>query len=132
MNRSAIINGTLKKAEQEHEEEQLQREEQHERINTRVDDMINRGLIEEVRALVEAGPGLGRTASQAVGYREVQEYLGGHCDRDTMIANIKTRTRRFAKRQATWFRSLSECRQVDIAGNREPAKLAAELVASAG
>jgi len=106
------------------------REEQHERINSRVDDMLERGLIDEVRGLLAGGRGLGRTASQAVGYREVQLYIDGECDRETMIANIKTRTRRFAKRQGTWFRSLSECRFVDIAGNRDPDDLAAEMVAT--
>jgi tRNA dimethylallyltransferase len=108
------------------------REEQHERINARVDDMMDRGLVDEVRRLVADGPGLGRTASQAVGYREVQLLLDGECDRQTAIANIKTRTRRFAKRQGTWFRSLSECRFVDVTGARDPDELAAEIVAAVG
>lgn len=106
------------------------REEQHERINTRVDDMMERGLVDEVRRLLADGPSLGRTASQAVGYREVQMFLDGECDSETMIANIKTRTRRFSKRQGTWFRSLSECRFVDVAGDRDPDELAAEIVAT--
>ena len=59
---------------------------------------------------------LGRTARQAVGYREALAYLAGEYDHDEMIARIKARTRRFAKRQGTWFRSLSECRFVDIEG----------------
>jgi tRNA dimethylallyltransferase len=101
------------------------REEQHERINSRVDEMIDRGFVDEVRRLFADGPALGRTASQAVGYREVQMLLEGECDRDTAIANIKTRTRRFAKRQGTWFRSLSECRFIDLSGARDPDELAA-------
>ena len=108
------------------------REEQHERINDRVDAMIERGLIDEVRRLLAEGPGLGRTASQAVGYREVQMLIAGECDLESAIANIKTRTRRFAKRQGTWFRSLSECRFVDVAGDRDPEELAAEIVSVGG
>jgi len=103
------------------------REEQHKRINARVDEMMKRGLVDEVGRLVTDGPGLGRTASQAVGYREAQKFLDAQCDRGAMIADIKTRTRRFAKRQGTWFRSLSECRFVEITGDRDPGELAAEI-----
>ena len=108
------------------------REEQHERINSRVDAMMDRGFVDEVRRLIAEGSALGRTASQAVGYREVQQLLEGECDRDTAIANIKTRTRRFAKRQGTWFRSLSECRFLDVTGACNPDELAAEIVAAVG
>lgn len=106
---------------------QRSRDEQHERINARVDAMIERGLIEEVEALMAGPAGLGRTASQAVGYREVLDYLAGAWDRETMIAKIKTRTRRFAKRQGTWFRSLSECRTVEVAPEQTPAEIAAQI-----
>lgn len=103
------------------------REEQHERINLRVEQMIERGLIEEVQRLTSQPPGLGRTASQAVGYREVQEFLTGKCDREQMIADVKTRTRRFAKRQGTWFRSFSECRYVDVEQGRDAVELANQI-----
>jgi tRNA dimethylallyltransferase len=92
------------------------REELHARIEHRVESMIGAGLVEEVEHLQATGRELGRTARQAVGYREALEFLAGQYDRDTMIERIKARTRRFAKRQGTWFRSLSECRFVDIAG----------------
>ncbi len=85
------------------------RQEQVERINLRVDHMLERGLEAEVRDLTANGKVLGRTASQAVGYREMLEYFE-HGDRESMVDKIKTRTRRFAKRQGTWFRSLAECR----------------------
>jgi tRNA dimethylallyltransferase len=90
------------------------REIQHQRIEGRVDKMLADGLVEEVRALTEDGKQLGRTASQAVGYQEVLEYLAGESDEQTMTEKIKTRTRRFAKRQGTWFRSLGECRWVEV------------------
>src|SRR5262249_37270446 len=93
------------------------REELHARIEGRVEAMIECGLVEEVRGLLAAGHELGRTARQAVGYREALAYIAGEYDQAEMAARIKARTRRFAKRQGTWFRSLSECRFVDIEGD---------------
>jgi len=107
------------------------KEEQNARINERVEEMVERGLIEEVERLTANGRQLGRTASQAVGYREVIEFLAGERDRASMLERIKTRTRQFAKRQGVWFRSLSECRFVDISGEVDAAALA-EQIAAAG
>lgn len=81
-------------------------------------------MIEEVQRLTANGRQLGRTASQAVGYREVIEFLSGERDRASMLERIKTRTRQFAKRQGVWFRSLSECRFVDIEGEVDANQLA--------
>ena len=106
------------------------REEQHQRINDRVDQMIDRGLIEEVQQLTNGGKMLGRTASQAVGYQEIIEHLRGG-DLNAAIERIKTRTRRFAKRQATWFRSMSECRFLDISGSPDPASVAQTIIDTA-
>lgn len=97
-----------------------QRDEQHRRIESRVDKMLADGLVDEVRRLTSDGKQLGRTASQAVGYQEVLEYLDGDVDETTMTEKIKARTRRFAKRQGTWFRSLSECAWVEIADGDAP------------
>jgi tRNA dimethylallyltransferase len=137
------------------------REELHARIEGRVEAMIDSGLVDEVRRLSNVLPlplgeggdegespianapppfplpegegfhGLGRTARQAVGYREALAYLAGECDHDEMVARIKARTRRFAKRQGTWFRSLSECRFVDIAGESDAPSIA-DSIARAG
>jgi tRNA dimethylallyltransferase len=103
------------------------REEQNARIDERVDEMLARGLVDEVRGLTAGGNELGRTASQAVGYREVLDYLAVKIDEATMVERIKTRTRQFAKRQGTWFRSLSECRFVDIEREVDVEKLAAKI-----
>lgn len=108
------------------------REELHARIEGRVEAMVECGLVEEVRALTANDRQLGRTARQAVGYREALAFLAGEYDRDEMIARIKARTRRFAKRQGTWFRSLSECRFVDIAGEIDATVLANEIATSGG
>jgi tRNA dimethylallyltransferase len=107
-----------------------QREELHQRIEERVRTMVDGGLVEEVRQLTSVGE-LGRTARQAVGYREALAYLAGEYDHDEMVARITYRTRRFAKRQGTWFRSLSECRFVDIAGEVDAEAVAARIAEAA-
>lgn len=105
------------------------RDEQRERIERRVDQMFDEGLVDEVRGLMESGKELGRTARQAVGYCEVIDYLNGDSTLEEAVETIKARTRRFAKRQRTWFRGLSECRFVDIGPDDTPAAIA-ERIAS--
>lgn len=77
------------------------REEMYERINRRVDIMINEGLVEEARSLY---PMRHLNALQTVGYRELFNYFDGKCTLKEAIEEIKKNTRRFAKRQMTWFR----------------------------
>jgi tRNA dimethylallyltransferase len=84
------------------------------RIRRRVDRMFAAGFVDEVRRLTSSGRALSRTASQAVGYREVIEYFSGERNLAETIELIKLRTRQFAKRQLTWFRSLSECRWIPV------------------
>jgi tRNA dimethylallyltransferase len=97
------------------------------RIDRRVDAMFAAGLVEETRRLVEGHRPLGRTARQAVGYREVLEHLAGNLDLAATIELVKLRTRQFAKRQRTWFRSLSECRNVPVSEPFEPAVIAMRI-----
>ena len=80
------------------------REELYDRINRRVDIMLGNGLIEEVRKLVEMGCTRQHTAMQGIGYKEVLDHLEGKTDRDEMAEAIKQATRRYAKRQITWFK----------------------------
>lgn len=108
---------------------QRSREEQYERINARVDQMLARGLLDEVKQLTSGGRSLGRTASQAVGYREALAHLNGELNVETMTERIKTRTRQFAKRQGTWFRSLSECRFVPISLEEDAESIAERVIA---
>jgi tRNA dimethylallyltransferase len=86
------------------------REELHRRIDARVDQMFQAGLVDEVRGLLTQYGSLSRTASQAVGYREVLQHLDGQFDLPTTIQHVKHATHQFARRQETWFRGLSECR----------------------
>lgn len=77
----------------------------YDRINERVDLMMNMGLLEEARRLY---PYRKNNALQTVGYRELFAYLDGEWDLDTAVNEIKKNTRRFAKRQATWYRKDEE------------------------
>ena len=81
----------------------MDREILYERINKRVDLMIDQGLIEEVKSLLEKYDEF-PTAMQGLGYKEVKEYLDGRLTKEEMIEKIKQETRRYAKRQLTWFR----------------------------
>jgi tRNA dimethylallyltransferase len=90
----------------------LPRAELYARINARVNDMIARGLVDEVRALRRLPRPLSREAAQALGYQEVADHLDGRAALAETVVRIQTRTRQFAKRQLTWFRHLPECRPV--------------------
>ncbi len=104
------------------------RAELHQRINRRVDRMFESGLVEEVRQLRAKYGTLSRTAMQAVGYRETMQYLDGQVGREVMIRRTKARTRQFAKRQLTWFRSLSECRWLPMQPDKSAADVADQIV----
>ena len=106
------------------------RAELHHRINARVEQMFADGLVEEVRCLRDSPGGFGRTARQALGYKEVLDWLDtGTGSITEAIATVQTRTRQFAKRQMTWFRNLVECRAVALAEPESPATTVARLLA---
>ena len=103
----------------------------HSRIEQRVEAMFAAGLVEEVQQLLEQYQSLSRTASQAVGYREVIEMLQKGTSLEATIERVTIRTRQFARRQETWFRSLSECRRVERAGVNDPLDIVNEMLALA-
>ncbi len=81
----------------------------HARIERRLVNMLEAGLLDEVRALMERGDLSPELASmRTVGYRQVWQYLDGSIDHETMIAKVLTATRQLAKRQRTWLRSWSD------------------------
>ena len=80
---------------------QREREELYHRINKRVDNMMNEGLLEEVKKLYDYKD---CNALQTVGYKELFAYFDGEWNLETAIEEIKKNTRRYAKRQMTWFR----------------------------
>lgn len=81
----------------------MDREKLYERINKRVDIMIENGLVDEVKSLINKYDEL-PTAIQGLGYKEVVSYLNNEITYEEMIEKIKQETRRYAKRQLTWFR----------------------------
>jgi len=107
------------------------RDELYARIEQRVDQMFAAGLIDEVRGLLASPRPLGRTAGQAVGYREVLDHLAGRQDLATTIELVKRHTRQLAKRQLTWFRSLSECQFLAVRGQIDPREVARRILATA-
>ncbi len=94
----------------------MDREKLYDRINRRVDLMIENGLIEEVKTLLEKYKEF-PTAMQGLGYKEVVEYLENKTTKDEMIDKIKQETRRYAKRQITWFKSYKYAIWLDASNN---------------
>ncbi len=80
------------------------REALYERIDKRIDIMLENGLIEEVKALLDAGYDRKLTSMQGLGYKEIAAYLEGEISLEEAIYILKRDTRHFAKRQLTWFR----------------------------
>ena len=85
----------------------MNREKLYERIEKRVDQMIEQGLIEEVQSILNKYHKF-PTAMQGLGYKEVVEYLENKLTKEEMIEKIKKKTRHYAKRQLTWFRKNKE------------------------
>jgi tRNA dimethylallyltransferase len=103
------------------------RAELHARIGRRVHEMFAAGLVAEVRGLLAGEKPLSRTARQAVGYREVIEHLEGRRSLPETIELVRRHTRQLAKRQMTWFRSLSECRFAPVSGQLDAKAIAGQL-----
>ena len=82
------------------EERRIQRS----KIDARVDLMIEKGFVEEVETLRKMGYGPGLKSMNSIGYKELNRYVDGFVDLDDAISTIKTETKRYAKRQVTWFK----------------------------
>lgn len=106
-----------------------ERAELHERINRRVEEMYEHGLVEEVRDLLRKYQQFSDTALQGVGYREVIQHLDESLPIEEAIEQTKIRTRRFARRQETWFRGLEECNWVKTDDTTEDEELVMRLCA---
>ncbi|MBP5426345.1 MAG: tRNA (adenosine(37)-N6)-dimethylallyltransferase MiaA [Clostridiales bacterium] len=97
----------------------MDREKLYERINKRVDIMIESGLIEEVKNIVRLGYKNTRTASCAIGYKEIFAWLDGKCTYQEAIDKLKMESRRYAKRQITWFKRVENIHMVDASEDIE-------------
>jgi len=100
----------------------------HARINARVDAMFARGLVEETRELLQRGLAENKTAMQAIGYRQVVEYLRDERSLTETIELVKSRTRQFAKRQLTWFRRHGNMAWLELKPDEASEVVVADLV----
>ncbi len=99
----------------------------YERIDARVDAMIDAGLAAEVAGLLSAGYREALTAAQAIGYKELVPVLEGECTLAEAAAAIKQATRRYAKRQLTWFRGDPRIQWLDVTGLSDAERTEAAL-----
>lgn len=84
---------------------ELPREEMDRRIDARVGTMVERGLVREVRGLLESGYGMDAPGMSGTGYREIARHLAGDASLEEAVEEIRHNTRRYARRQLTWFRN---------------------------
>ena len=96
----------------------MEREQLYERINQRVDIMMHEGLLNEVKQLFQQGI-RNCQSIQAIGYKELYEYLEGKVSLDEAVANLKQNSRRYAKRQLTWFRNKMDVEWFDMTAATE-------------
>ena len=99
----------------------------YDRINRRVDCMIENGLIDEVRSLIGNGLASDSTAMQAIGYKEIVQALAGRCDMSEAVDSIKQASRNYAKRQLTWLRRDGRVHFIS-AQNRSADEIANEMI----
>lgn len=92
----------------------------YQRIEARVDEQIAGGLVNEVRRLLEAGYAVTLPSMQGLGYKEIAAHLQGDATLDEAISTLKRNTRRYAKRQLTWFRVDPRIRWLDVADQTPP------------
>lgn len=105
------------------------REELYERINMRVDIMINAGLKKEIKELMDKGLDSGDISMKGIGYKEIIGSLKGGYDMDTAAELIKRNTRRYAKRQLTWFRRYPDIHWFNLSEESEALQKMESLIA---
>ncbi|MDR1689491.1 MAG: tRNA (adenosine(37)-N6)-dimethylallyltransferase MiaA [Clostridiales bacterium] len=105
----------------------LPRDVLYERINQRVDTMMEKGLEAEVRNLLNMGYYKTLTSMQGLGYKEIVEYIEGKISLDGAVSNLKQKTRNFAKRQITWFKNKTENIPINAADNNAVSEIISEL-----
>ena len=99
----------------------------YERINRRVDRMLEDGLEKEVCSLLKAGVPTDCLSMKSLGYRQMAEYLTGQCDFATAVENIKKGTRHFAKRQITWYKKMPYIRWFAVDRNLNYEKIVTDM-----
>lgn len=104
------------------------RGELYKRIDRRVREMFDHGLVEETKSLLGKGLLENPVARQALGYKEIVGYLAGDYDRDEAIKQIATNTRHFAKRQLTWWRKDARIEWIDISEGDPPRNIVGKIM----
>lgn len=104
------------------------REELYERVNKRVGIMIDNGLIEEVKNLVNMGLKVEDISMKGIGYKEIIGYLDGEYDLDRAVYLIKRNTRRYAKRQLTWFKRYKKMKWFNLDENINKEKIISNII----
>jgi len=99
----------------------------HQRIARRAEEMVRRGLIEEVAAVLAEGHSPDSPGLDGIGIREAVEYLHGRRERGTVAEAIMSNTRQYAKRQQTWFRHQLGGSVICLDATRPAEKLASEI-----
>jgi tRNA dimethylallyltransferase len=102
----------------------------HKRISQRADEMVRRGLIEEVAAVLSEGHAAHAPGLDGIGIREAVEYLHGKRTRESVAEAVAAGTRRYAKRQETWFRHQLSGAVLALDATRGPERLAEEIAAA--
>ncbi|WP_426332950.1 tRNA (adenosine(37)-N6)-dimethylallyltransferase MiaA [Paenibacillus silvae] len=92
----------------------MDRQKLYARVEERIDLMIEQGLVDEVKALLERGVARGHISMQGLGYKEIAAYLQGEVSWEAAVEWLKRDTRRFAKRQLSWFRHMKDIQWVDV------------------
>jgi len=97
-------------------------------IEERVDNMMEKGLVDEVKGLLDKGYTENLPSMQAIGYKQIVNYLKGKLSLDEAIRQIKRDTRRFAKRQLTWFKKEKDVIWLDREKYSSPEEVADKIV----
>ncbi len=103
------------------------RNEIYKNINSRVEEMLENGLVDEVKALVKRGLGRNHQSMRAIGYKEVLDYLEGIDNYQTMVEKIKQHSRNYAKRQLTFLKNMKTTR-IDVSDKDKALKEMSDLV----
>lgn len=97
----------------------MDRQALYKRIEARVDQMLDAGLLEETRRLLQSGVSPDCQSMQAIGYKELVQYLTESCSYAQAVEMLKRNTRRYAKRQMTWFRAIEQIHWIDVGAEKE-------------
>lgn len=104
------------------------RAELYDRINRRVDVLIEEGLIDEVKNLMDMGLTSEHISMKGIGYKEIMDYLMGKITKDEAIENVKKNTRHYAKKQLTWFRRYDKMNWYDISEYSSDEEAAEDII----